>query len=398
LELKSKQARIVPAVDAAAQEIISISHQIHDHPELGYQEVFASNLLASTLEAHGFSVERGFAGMPTAFRARKGRGGGPRVAILAEYDALPEIGHGCGHNVIATSALGAGIGLGAVIDEVPGEVWVIGTPAEETDGGKVVMAGQGVFNEVDVAMMVHPSGGNYTLTHSLAMDAIQVEYFGAPAHAAVDPWNGRNALDALILLFSSLNALRQQIRPDARIHGIITRGGAAPNIIPDYTAARFYVRARERAYLDGLVEKFKACAQSAALSTGTRVEFSNYENSFDDMVSNVPLSEKVRDYMLAMGAGSFKDSRPDFGSADMGNVSHIIPAIHTMISISSLQEVSPHTREFCAAAVSPEADRALIQAGKSMALAGLDLLADPEFLARTRQGFAEQLGYKPARS
>lgn len=391
------QTRILAAIDAAAAEIVSVSHQIHDRPELGYNEVFASGLLASTLEAHGFTVERGFAGMPTAFRARKGRGGGPRIAYLAEYDALPEIGHGCGHNVIATSALGAGIGLGAVIDDLPGEVWVIGTPAEETDGGKVVMAERGVFHEVDVAMMVHPAGLNFALARSLAMDAIQVEYFGVPAHAAVAPWEGKNALDALILLFSSLNALRQQVRPDARIHGIITHGGAAPNIIPDYTAARFYVRALDRAYLDTLVEKFKACAQSAAQATGTRVEFSNYENSFDDMVTNALMAGRMRDHMVALGAGPFGDSRPDFGSADMGNVSHIVPAIHTMVSITGLQDMFPHTREFCAAAASPEADQALIRAGKGLALTGLDLLEDEEFLSAVKREFADRFGRPSAR-
>ncbi len=232
--------------------IFSISHRIHDNPELGYQEKFASGLLCDTLEQHGFTVEREYVGISTAFCARRGNGQGPRVAFLAEYDALPGMGHGCGHNIIATSALSAGIGLGAVIGELGGEVWVIGTPAEETDGAKVVMVQKGAFNQIDAALMIHPHAGYYYTTESLALDALEVEFFGKPSHAAAAPWEGVNALDAMLMTFNSLNALRQQIRPDARIHGIISNGGAAPNIIPDHTMARFYLRAKQRSYLNEL--------------------------------------------------------------------------------------------------------------------------------------------------
>lgn len=388
MKLNVQQKMIITAIDSAEKSILSVSHQIHDHPEMGYEEVFAADLLTKTLEGFGFAVERGVAGMPTAFRARKGSRPGPRVAILAEYDALPEIGHACGHNVIASSALAAGIGLGAVIEEVGGEVWVMGTPAEETDGGKIGMIEHGAFKDVDAAMMMHPYGTNYAVTESLAMDAIQIEFRGKTAHAAATPWEGKNALDALLLTFSNINALRQQVRPDARIHGIITHGGAAPNIIPDYTAARFYVRAAQRSYLNALVEQFKDCARAAALATGTTVTFSNYERSFDDINTNLPMAMRLRDYLSdVLEAGPFKHSPDGFGSTDMGNVSHVVPAIHTMMDITSGVRAMPHTVEFCEAAISPKADMVILRAGKGMALTGYDLLTDDAFLQQVRSDF-----------
>ena len=314
MELTAQQLKIIQAIDAARETILSVSHQIHDHPELGYQEVFASNLLIDTLESFGFEVIKNFAGIPTAFYAHKGNGTGTRVAFLAEYDALPGIGHACGHNMICTAALAAGIGLGAVISELAGEaggeVCVIGTPAEETDGAKVVMVDRGAFQELDVALMIHPHENNYYLTESLAMDAWEVEFFGKSSHAAAAPWDGKNALDAILLTFMNINALRQQIRPDARIHGVITNGGAAPNIIPDHTVARFYVRAKQRQYLNSLVEQFKACIQAAAIATDTRYELRQYENSFDDMLNNTLLAERMRDYFVqALGASLSNASR-----------------------------------------------------------------------------------------
>jgi amidohydrolase len=393
MELNSGHRNILAAIDAAADRILSVSHQIHAHPELGYQEVFASGLLAKTLEAFDFQVERGFADIPTAFRAHKGIGVGPRVAFLAEYDALPEVGHACGHNMIAASALAAGIGLGAVIAELQGEVWVVGTPAEETDGAKVVMVERGAFKNVDAALMIHALDGNYTLAETLAMDALEVEFFGKPSHAAATPWNGLNALDALILTFNNVNALRQQVRPDARLHGVITDGGAAPNIIPQHSAARFYLRARQRSYLNELNEKFKACVQAAALATGTRYEMRNYENSFDDMLNNETLANRMRDYFTqVLGSKPFQRSPDQFGSGDMGNVSHVVPAVHVLVDVADGKSLSPHTTEFQAAVVTPYADAAILRSGKAMALAGYDVITDPEFLEAIRLEFIASLG------
>ena len=399
ITLDKRQEIILQSIDAAAETILSTSHSIHERPELGYQEVFASGLLADILAAHGFEVERGYVGIPTAFCARKGNGDGPRVAFLAEYDALPVVGHGCGHNIIATSALSAGIGLGSVVSELEGDVWVIGTPAEETDGAKVVMVERGAFQSVDAALMIHPHEGNYYVTESLAMDALEVSFFGKPAHAAYAPWEGRNALDAMILTFNSLNALRQQVRPDARMHGVIVDGGTAPNIIPERTTGRFYLRAKTRQNVNELVDKFKACVQGAALATGTSYKISNYENSFDDMVTNLVLAERIRDYATqVLGSAPFMRAPDSYGSLDMGNVSHVVPGAHVLIDIADRQTLSPHTPEFQQAVATPYADDALLRAGKALALTGYDVLTDVDFLEAARAEFTETLGHPPAKS
>lgn len=399
MELDNRQSHIIQSIDNGASEIIEASHQIHDHPELGYQEVFASNLLIEILQKYGFQVETGFAGIETAFCARKGSGVGPRVAFLAEYDALPGIGHGCGHNIIASSALGAGIGLGALIEETGGDVWVIGTPAEETDGAKATMVERGVFNNIDAALMIHPHEGNYYITESLAMDCIEIAYTGKTAHAASAPWEGKNALDAMILTFTNINALRQQIQPDARIHGVIMDGGKAPNIIPDYSMAHFYVRAKKRSYLNELVEKFITCAQAGALASGTQMTMRYYENSFDDMLSNVTISERMRDYMSdILGMSPIHRAPESFGSVDMGNVSHVIPSIHVLVDIANGKPLVPHTVEFQIAAGTPYADEVTIKSSKALALTGYDILTQPAFLEQARIEFTAALGKPPARS
>ncbi len=396
MQLGDQKQHILQAIDDAADQILSVSHQIHERPELGYEEVFASTILSETLEKFGFHVERRFAGIPTAFCARKGPGGGPRIAFLAEYDALPEIGHACGHNVIAASALSAGIGLGAVINELSGEVLVIGTPAEETDGGKVTMVNRGCFDDIDSALMVHPYSGDYALTEAPAYEAIQISFQGKAAHAAAAPWDGVNALDAMLLTFANINALRQQMRPDGRIHGVITKGGSAPNIIPEYTQARFYVRASNRKYLAALVEQFKACAQGAAIATRTQVEITNYENSFNEMVNNTTLAYRARDYLVqVLGVKELKRAPDTFGSVDMGNVSSVTPGIHILVDITGSAPYGLHTREFARAAVSRLADKAILRSGKALGLTGYDLLTDPEFLKAVRQEFADTLGYIP---
>ena len=388
MALNALQQRIVAAVEAARVTILDVSHQIHDNPEISTQEVFACNLLCETLEGFGFAVERNFAGLPTAFCARKGPAGRPRVAFLAEYDALPGIGHGCGHNVIATSALGAGVGLGGLEDALPGEVWVVGTPAEETDGAKCAMAAGGYFDELDAALMVHPHEGNYTTTISLALTALQVSFYGKTSHAAAAPWEGVNALDALLLTFSNMNAMRLEVTPDVRMHGIITKGGEAPNIIPDFSQGRFYLRAARRATLNKVVERFQACAQAGALASGCRVEILEYETSFDDMLNNLPMAERFRDTMVnELESGPFQQAPSSFGSIDMGNVSHVIPAIHALIDIADGAKLTPHTTEFAQAACTAYADQALIRAGKGLALTGLDVLQDAAFRAQVRADF-----------
>lgn len=380
-------------VDQHKSVFLKISHQIHDYPELGNQEYRSSELLANTLQDFGFIVERNFAGLETAFCARKSNGNGPRVAFLAEYDALPDLGHGCGHNIIGTASTAAGIALGVVLEDIQGEVWVIGTPAEETEGTKAGMVNQGVFKNVDAALMIHPHEGNYMLPQSLAMDAFKVSFFGKPSHAAAAPWEGINALDAILLTFNNVNALRQQIRPEARVHGVITQGGSAPNIIPEYTEGRFYVRATTRLYLDQLVEQFLNCARSAAQATGCQVEIEKYENCYDEMIHNLPLATRFKDYMVkVLGSASFQRSPDSFGSVDMGNVSHVVPAIHALVDIADGKVLHPHTHEFCQAAETPFADIAMLRSAKGLALCGYDLLTDPRFLRKVRQDFKKSLG------
>ncbi len=338
-------------------------------------------------------MERGTAGIPTAFKAVKGKAGGHKIAFLAEYDALPEIGHGCGHNIICCAAVSAGIGLGAAIEKagLDAQAIVYGTPAEETNGAKVEMAEKGIFNDLDAALMIHPNSGNYYITESLAMDALELEFAGRPAHAAAEPWEGRNALDAMIVFFTAINALRQEIKPNARIHGVIVNGGAAPNVIPDHTVAHFYVRASRREYVNELRAKFEDCAKGAALCTGTTYSIHPYETSFDEMRNNECIAARVRDYLSGpLGAGAFARAPESFGSVDMGNVSRVVPAVHVLVDIANGRKIAGHTREFRDAAAAPYAFDQMIRAGKAMAFTGLDLIGDSGFLSRAKSEFAAQ--------
>src|SRR5215470_16237899 len=278
---------IVQAVDGLGDELEALSRQIHDHPELGYQEVQACAWLSDFLARKGFKVETGVAGVATAFRATIATGAGPTVAILCEYDALPGIGHACGHNVIATSGAGAGAGLAAVKGELPsGRIQVIGTPAEEGGGGKVKLIQGGVFQDVDCAMMIH--GFDRTLLHQdlLGIVRAKFEYIGKAAHASVDPWVGVNALDACIQTFNAISMLRQQMRPECRIHGIITNGGAAANVIPEYAASTFLVRAPRIDMMWDLHRRVVACAEGAARAAGVELKVSQPENVYEPLSSS----------------------------------------------------------------------------------------------------------------
>lgn len=393
MELNRSQIEAAAAIDAARDDIVAASRAIHDRPELGGQEVFAQKTLVTLLEKNGFKVECGTAGIPTAFKAVKGREGGHRIGFLAEYDALPEIGHGCGHNIICCAAVSAGIGLGAAVEKLglDAEAVVYGTPAEETNGAKVEMARKGIFDDLDAALMIHPNSGNYYITESLAMDALELEFKGRPAHAAAEPWEGRNALDAMVVFFTAINALRQEIRPDARIHGVIVNGGSAPNVIPDHTVAHFYVRAARREYVDELRTKFEDCAKGAALCTGTSYSIHPYETSFDEMRNNECIASRVKDYLEgALGAGAFRRAPESFGSVDMGNVSRVRPAVHVLVDITNGRKIAAHTREFRDAAATPYAFDQMIRAGKAMALTGLDLIEDKAFLLKAKTEFDAQ--------
>ncbi len=387
--------RIVTAIDAASGELLDLSRRIHATPETAFQEQQACAWLTDTLARHGCRTERGIAGLDTAFRAEvngpgDGSAGGssraPTVAILAEYDALPEIGHACGHNLICTAAVGAGIGLAAVRDHLPGRALVLGTPAEEGGGGKVIMLQRGAFEGVDAAMMFHPAG--YTLTErpSLASYRLTLKFLGKPAHAAAAPHEGINALDALIQTFVSIGLLRQQVRDDARIHGIITYGGAAPNIIPDRAEAVFTVRATDSAYAKKVLDRVIGCAQGAAQAAGAALEHTP-RKGYDAIKPNRALAAAFARHLAQMGWPQDPlPERPRMGSTDMGDVSQVIPSIHPYVSIGP-KTLAGHTAEFREAALSDRGFGGMLAAAKAMALTTYDVLTQPDLMAAVRREF-----------
>jgi amidohydrolase len=386
-ELKHK---IQTAIDEQAETLKEIAAFIAAHPELGHEEKLAAARLTDQLEKFGFHVERGTLGMPTAFVGEyRSDKPGPTIALLAEYDALPEIGHACGHHLICTMALGAAAGLKAVLDETGGIVRVYGTPAEETRGAKVDMAAAGLFDDCDVALMAHPYYRHEKSGSSLAMDALRFEFHGKTAHAAANPEEGINALDAVILLFNAVNALRQQTPDHARIHGIITHGGKAPNMIPDYAAARFYTRSATRAYTDELTRKTIACAEAAALATGCRLVVTHDENSYDELRTNEPLSAAFTANLIASGvAPEAIFESVDHGSLDLGNVSLRCPVIHPYIQVTD-HPYKLHTEKFRDAAQTDQAYAAMIFGAKMLAFTACDVLTDPALLARIRHAFRQ---------
>ena len=388
-DIDALKERVTTEIEDRRDDLIRIADTIHAHPEVAFEEFESAALLSGTLEENSFQLERSVADLETAFVATlKGKEAGPTVALLAEYDALPGLGHACGHNLIGTAAMGAGLALRTVLPELAGNIQVIGTPAEEGGGGKAIMVDAGVFDSVDAAMMFHPSSKNLTRRTSLTSYKIQIEFFGKPAHAAAKPDEGINALEAMILTYNSINALRQHLRDDARIHGIITHGGDAPNIVPDYAAARFYVRAADTPYTVEVIEKVRACAEGAALATGARLEFGRYAPHYDNRLPNPKLYDLAEANMAALGiALSPPDER--MGSSDMGNVSQVVPSIHPYIAIGP-EEMGGHTVEFCEAAASPAGHEGMIKAAKILAMTAVDLLAEPANLVEAKAAFAEQ--------
>jgi len=378
------------AVDRLGDDLEKLSLQIHDNPELGYQEVKAAGWLTEFLHAQGLKVERGVGGVETAFRAMIETGAGPTIGLMCEYDALPQIGHACGHNAIATAGAGAGAALAAVRDKLPkGRIVVIGTPAEEGGGGKVKLIKAGVFRDVDAAMMCH--GWDKWILHQDLLGIVRVafEFTGKAAHAAADPWEGVNALDAVIQTFNNVAMLRQQVRPNARIHGIVTNGGAAPNIIPEAASCLFYVRAADLEYMWQLHARVIACAEGAAKATGTALKVVDYrETAYEPMKRNEALLEAFGANLRAVGEVDSPEVKDRLGSSDVGNVSQVIPCIQPLMKIAP--DGTPiHSRDFEAAAATPLARRGTLTAAKVMARTTYDLLADPALLARAKQEFSK---------
>jgi amidohydrolase len=373
LEIGKLKQKVKDSVELQRQQLIQLSLYIHDNPELGFEEEKASARLTGYLEDNGFHVKRGITGLATAFRATYGQGR-PRIALLAEYDALPKIGHGCGHNIIATSAVGAAVASKSIINQLGGSIVVLGTPGEEVFGGKIDMVKAGAFKEIDVAMIVHPDVHNMVTIEALSCSSLEVEFFGQPAHAAAQPYKGINALEAMILAFTSINSLRQHIRSEARIHGIITDGGEAPNIVPAHSAAVFLIRAQDDEYLAELKDKVLNCFTGASIASGARLEYRWRERAYAPMKNNSNLAGLFKQNLESLGrhVEAF-DLDFGFGSTDMGNVSQVVPSIHPTIAIAS-PEVLIHTPEFTSAAASEAGHEGFMDAAKAMAMTMADIL------------------------
>jgi amidohydrolase len=391
--LADRKKKIISAVDHLALKLVSVSHQIHDKPEIGNEEFFASETLTSLLSAHGFSIERGVAGHETSFIARKRSvKKGPVIGYLAEYDALPGLGHACGHNIIGTASCGAAISLASVLDETGGEVVVFGTPAEEggpNGSAKGSFVKAGLFQGVDACLMVHPYNRTTLTGKTLAVDPLDFEFKGRSAHAAASPEDGINALDGVIQLFNGINALRQHVTDDVKIHGIITHGGDAPNIVPDYAKARFYIRAATREACNAVTKKVKAVAEGAALSTGTEVNVIKIQNEVDHFQLNRRFDKVFQQSIESLGEYFDETERKGLGSSDAGNVSRVVPTIHPYIKIGP-ESLVVHTNEFREAAKSPKGDVALLTGAKALALTGYELLTDSELLEEIWQEFKDQ--------
>jgi amidohydrolase len=383
MDLEAAKVRVQEEVDRRADLLLEVSHRIHGHPELVFEERFAADLLASAL-----GTEAGVYGLDTAFEARSGSGDGPTVAVICEYDALPGIGHACGHNIIAAAGLGAGLAAGALADEAGGRLVVLGTPAEEGGGGKVLMAERGAFEGVDAALMVHPAGLDLTEADVIAIATWRVEYFGQGAHAAASPQRGRNALDAMVLGYNAVAALRQHIAPTERIHGVFTRGGDKPNIVPDHTVAEWYVRSGTIESLQALKPRVLACLEGGAAAAGCRIEVHPTCPEYSDLRTNPALIDLYSANSSALGrpiavpAGTTRV----VASTDMGNVSHLVPSIHPMIAVSP-PDVSLHSADFARWAASADGDRAVLDGAKAMAMTVLDLWLGSGAVGEVRAAF-----------
>ena len=382
---------VCAAVDDIREELLRLSHGIHAKPELAFEEREAVALLSESIRQSGLEVETGAYGLETAFAAEFGSGDAGCVAILAEYDALPEIGHACGHNIIASAAVGAGLALFALADRLPGRVRILGTPAEERGGGKELMARKGAFEGVDAAMMVHPAGANLVTMPSLACTEVEVRYRGRASHASAMPEQGINALDALVIAYQAIGALRQHIGIFERVHGIITDGGQAPNIVPENAAGRFYVRAANAGELTALKTRVDNCFQAGAKATGAELESSWSKIDYLDIRFNEPLAESYRANAEALGREFFPIEKVPIGlagSTDMGNVSYRVPSIHPMIASAPLL-CSIHNPEFEQWAGGEMGDEAAIDGAKALAMTAVDYLCDPELRRRVRESFEQ---------
>jgi amidohydrolase len=374
-------ARVRAILDPVSADLVALSHALAEEPELAYQEHRSASRCADLLEAHGLRVERGAYDLPTAFAARAGIAG-PHLVVCAEYDALPEVGQACGHNIIAASAVGAGIVLAALADEARLRVTVLGTPAEESGGGKVDLILAGAFDGVDAALMVHPSPFDDHAPMALAIEEWKVTVRGMASHASGAPELGRNALDGVVLGYTSIGLLRQHLRPWQQVHGIITHGGAAPNVVPDLCEAAYYLRAIDLGDLEDLRRRVRSCLEGAAAASGTSVEITKVGHAYEPMKVHAGLAAAFSAACLALGRPFTPDPKGDLGgSTDFGNVSQLVPGLHADLAVHSWPVVN-HQREFVAHCVGPAGDTTMLEGAMALALTGLVVAGDPGLLTR----------------
>jgi len=389
MNIDEAKAIVRAEVERLTPTLIELSHSIHDNPETNFEEHHAHEVLTGTLADERIDVERGAYDMPTAFDARVGSADGPTVAVLCEYDALPGIGHACGHNIIGTAGLGAGIAVAKVAKALGGQVAILGTPAEEGGGGKEFMIRRGCFDDIDLAMMVHPADRDLQRIHAIAIQTVDVTYEGKASHAAAAPEKGRNALDAAVLGYNAVAALRQHIHPDERIHGVFTDGGEKPNIVPSRAASQWYIRSPKVDGLEALKDRVMACLRGGAEAAGCCMHHDWIDPPFHDMVDNQALLDLYVSNAATVGRHPLTEAEGGavVGSTDMGNVSYQVPSIHPMIKVAP-EGTAIHTQEFAAHARSEAGDRAVVDGALSMALTMVDCLANPTTLDAIRGEFA----------
>lgn len=387
--LKKEVGRLTASL---SDDLFEFSRALYDDPELSLEEIRASRRLTEILSRENFQVTRGVASLPTSFVAvARGVRPGPAVAILAEYDALPDVGHGCGHNLIAGSALGAGMVLGRLRHQLPGEIRIIGTPAEETVGGKVLMVKEGIFENLDAVMMIHPGTEFRVFTTSLACQSIEVTFEGKTSHAVAAPDRGVNALDPLVQLYVGVDALRKSLTSEVRIPGVIVEGGKRANLVPEKAVGRFSIRARNRNAVEAILDRIVRLAHGLAAASGARVGIRRMDETYDEMLTNSVLARLFKENLKELGEETNDAPRDRMGSLDMGNVSHTVPALHAYVAIAP-STGALHTREFAQATLSEPGRKGLLLAVQALSMTAIDLLARPEAVAAARQELLDSKG------
>ena len=380
--------KVVGLAKELAPELNELSLEIYNNPELGYEEYKACKLHTDILKKYGFDVEENFSNVETGFKAEyRSEKPGLTIAYMAEYDALPGVGHGCGHNLLGTVSTGAGIVLKQLVDEIGGRVIVFGTPAEETSGAKVTFVENGEFDDVDIALIAHPDNSYRKSGSSLALQPIQFEFYGSSSHAASSPEKGVNALDGVIQTFNNINALREHFRSDSRVHGVIINGGEAANVVPDYAMAQFYIRSTTKTYNEELIERVKKCAEAGALATGTELKVSEFEFHYDNMVTNNVLSDVFNEKIYEITGKTMKEASKNIGSIDTGQVSQVCPTIHPYFDITNDENIAAHTKEMANATLTDYAKEQMVNTIAALVLTASDIIQDKDLYNKIKTEF-----------